>query len=302
MRLGIAVTGGTGFIGDHFLRLAARHHDIRALTRRPRAARPNVEWVSGDLGRRDALAALVDGVDAVVHLAGVVNAPNRAGFAAGNVAGTLAVVEAMRAAGTRRLVHVSSLAAREPGLSDYGWSKARSEEVVRASLADWTIVRPPAVYGAGDREMLALFRMARRRLVLLPPAGRLSVIAVEDLARLLLALAIRPDGGHALYEPDDGRQDGRSHAQFARLLGNAVGRRGIALALSPAMLRLGARLDARLHGADARLTPDRVRYFCHPDWVARADAQPPAELWLPEIALPAGLLETVQWYRAARWL
>lgn len=210
MRLTIAVTGGTGFIGDHFIREAAQRHGVRALARRPQAARTNVAWVLGDLGNRESLAALVDGVDAVVHLAGVVNAATRAGFSDGNVAGTLAIVEAMRAAGTRRLVHVSSLAAREPGLSDYGWSKARSETVVQASLADWTIVRPPAVYGSGDREMLGLFRMAQRRLVLLPPAGRLSVIAAEDLARLLLALAERPDGARARYEPDDGRPDRKS--------------------------------------------------------------------------------------------
>ena len=54
---------------------------------------------------------------------------------------------------------------------------------------DWAIVRPPAVYGPGDRETLELFRMAKLGLMLMPPKGRFSVIHVEDLARLLLALA-----------------------------------------------------------------------------------------------------------------
>src|SRR6185369_7083699 len=111
---------------------------------------------------------------------GVINAPDKAGFEAGNVAGTAAVIAAAQDAGVRRLVHISSLAAREPGLSDYGASKLLSENVVRASGLDWTIVRPPAVYGPYDREMLELFRMARLRLMPLPPGGRLSVIAAED--------------------------------------------------------------------------------------------------------------------------
>jgi uncharacterized protein YbjT (DUF2867 family) len=86
------------------------------------------------------------------------------------------LIDAARGAGVRRFVHISSLAAREPELSDYGRSKARSELVVAASGLDWTIIRPPAVYGPGDRETFELFKMARRGLVALPPRGRFSVI------------------------------------------------------------------------------------------------------------------------------
>ncbi|WP_410954566.1 NAD-dependent epimerase/dehydratase family protein, partial [Pseudomonas aeruginosa] len=70
---------------------------------------------------------------AVIHVAGVVNAPDPAGFAAGNVAGTLNVIEAAQAAGVRRIIFVSSLAAREPKLSAYGASKAKAEKLVKAS-------------------------------------------------------------------------------------------------------------------------------------------------------------------------
>ena len=77
--------------------------------------------MQGDLANAPALARLCEGAEAVIHIAGAVNLPTRAEFAAVNVAGTQAVVDAARAAGVRRFVHVSSLAAREPGLSDYGW-------------------------------------------------------------------------------------------------------------------------------------------------------------------------------------
>ena len=104
----------------------------QALTRRPQDAREGVDWIEGSLEDRDALERLVTESDAVIHVAGVINAPNAAGFEAGNVTGTLAMLAAATAAGTQRFVHVSSLAAREPKLSQYGASKARSEELVEA--------------------------------------------------------------------------------------------------------------------------------------------------------------------------
>ncbi|MDB5719144.1 MAG: NAD-dependent epimerase/dehydratase, partial [Sphingomonas bacterium] len=174
--------------------------------------------------------------------------------------------------------------------------------LVGASGLDWTIVRPPAVYGPGDREMLELFRMARRGFVALPPAGRLSLIAAEDLADLLLDLAATPDGTGALYEPDDGVPTGWSHSGFARALGEALGRRVRTVAMPAALLRIGARLDSAIRRDRAKLTPDRVRYFCHPDWVVTPARRPPPALWRPRIATPAGLKATADWYRAQGWL
>jgi uncharacterized protein YbjT (DUF2867 family) len=294
----LAITGGTGFVGRHLLRLVTeRDGQARALARRPQEAMRRIFWVAGALDQPAALTRLMAGADAVIHVAGVVNAADRAGFAAGNIAGTAAMIAAAQNAGVRRFVHVSSLAAREPDLSDYGWSKAESEKLVAASGLDWTIVRPPAVYGPGDSEMLELFRMAARGIVALPPAGRLSVIAAEDLSRLLLALADDAGAG-AIYEPDDGRPGGWSHADFAQALGDAVGRRVRTLAVPAALLRIGARLDGLMRGDKAKLTPDRVRYFCHPDWTVDPGRAPPASLWQAQIATPAGLSATAGWYRA----
>jgi uncharacterized protein YbjT (DUF2867 family) len=202
----------------------------------------------------------------------------------------------------RRFIHISSLAAREPDLSDYGWSKARSERIVAASGLDWTIIRPPAVYGPGDRETFELFKMARRGLVALPPAGRFSVVHVEDLCRLILDLVDAPDSRSETYEPDDGRQGGWSHDDFARLLGEAFGRRARTLAMPAGLMRLGARLDRLFRRRAAKLTADRVRYFCHPDWVAHPDRRPPRQLWAPQIETEAGVRTTADWYRAEGWI
>jgi nucleoside-diphosphate-sugar epimerase len=299
----LAVTGGTGFVGQHLLDLAReRGHAVRALTRRPQEPRDDVEWIEGSLEDRDALERLVQGSDAVIHVAGVINAPDATGFEAGNVKGTLAMLAAATASGTRRFVHVTSLAAREPTLSQYGASKARSEELVESSGLDWVVVRPPAVYGPGDRETLELFRMAKAGLILLPPKGRISVIHVGDLARLLLNLAEREEPAKSIIEPHDDRPNGWSHKEFAEALGRAFGRRAISFATPRPLLRVGAALDRLVRRDKAKLTPDRAAYFSHPDWVVSTGKGPPAELWRPQIETEQGLRETADWYRAKGWL
>lgn len=299
----VAVTGGTGFVGQALLDEAERQGlAVRALARRPQQARAGVEWIAGDLSDAEALAKLVAGAEAVIHVAGVTTAPDSAGFEAGNVAGTRALAAAASDAGVARFVLVSSLSAREPGLSQYGASKARAERAIMDSGLDWTIVRPPAVFGPRDAAMFELFRAARWGLVPMPAQGRASVIHAEDLARLLLALIPGGKGITArIFEPDDGITDGWAHAELARAIGQAVGRRVTVLAMPPALMRLAARIDLGLRGNNAKLTPDRAGYFNHPDWVASASARVPAELWKPQRETRQALRDTASWYREQGW-
>lgn len=299
----IAVTGGTGFVGTRFIDIAvAAGHDIRALTRRPQRPQRQVEWIEGSLADSDALRRLVSGCDSVVHIAGVLNARDPADFERGNVEGTLAMLAASTAAGITRFVHVSSLAAREPKLSKYGASKARSEELVERSGLDWIAVRPPAVYGPGDRETLELFRMAKMRLMLLPPDGRVSVIHVDDLSRLLLALAGSDEPSRIILEPDDGCPQGWSHKELAQAIGRAVGRANLSLSMPGPMLKLGAMVDQLVRRERAKLSADRAAYFSHRDWVVNPDRRPSPNLWRPQVETERGLAETAGWYEREGWL
>jgi len=300
----VAVTGATGFVGCALREEAARRGvPLRALTRKDQPAADGVEWVRGDLHDREAIAALVAGAEAVIHVAGVVNTPDPMGFHLGNVEGTELLIDAARAAEVPRFVFVSSLAAREPGLSKYGQSKRHAEEVVQTSGLDWTIVRPPAIYGPRDREIFEMFRAARWGVLPMPPKGRASMIHVDDLARLLLALL---PGGPAvkerIFEPDDGRPGGWSHAELARAIGAAVGRKVFAPYLSKRLLSGAARLDRLVRGDKAKLTPDRVGYMAHPDWVSAPERAVPPEFWTPWIETREGLKATAQWYRNEGWL
>ena len=299
----LAVTGGTGFVGSHLIDVALEAgHEVAALTRREQPERDGVEWVRGDLSGRAALERLVDGADAIIHVAGVINAPNAEGFEQGNVAGTLGMLAAATAGGVKRFIHVSSLAAREPQLSLYGASKARAEELVEGSGLDWVIVRPPAVYGPRDKETLELFRMARLGMMMMPARGKVSVLHARDLARLLLALTPPEAPSGLAIEPDDGLPGGWTHGEFLRAISRGLGKSSLVVPVPGALLKLGARVDKLVRRGRAKLTPDRVDYFLHEDWVANPKRAVPAGLWRAQISTEQGLRETADWYRLKGWL
>ncbi|MEQ1542034.1 MAG: NAD(P)-dependent oxidoreductase [Novosphingobium sp.] len=299
----LAVTGATGFVGQALLDRAAHEGAaIRALARKTQTPREHVTWVAGDLDAQAALRQLMRGAEAVIHVAGVVN--DASAFESGNVTGTLNVIEAAKAEGVSRFIHVSSLSAREPELSAYGASKARAEKLVMASGLDWTIVRPPGIYGPRDVDYFEMFRLARWGVMPVPPKeGRASIIHVDDLARLLLALVPGGEGvSFQTFEPDDGRPNGWSHYELARAVGWAMGRRPWVVHLSRASLERAARADRLVRGKKARLTADRVGYMSHPDWVVSRGQRPPEALWQPRIPTREGLKATAQWYRDNGWI
>lgn len=302
----LAITGATGFVGSAVLDAAlAGGHQVRALARREQALRAGVEWLRGDLGDAGALAAQVAGADAVIHVAGLTNTPDPAAFEAANVTGTANVIAAMKQAGARRLVFVSSLSARKPELSAYGASKAKAEALVEASGLDWTTVRPPGVYGPRDVDYLEMFRTAKWGFVPLPPGGASSIIHADDLARLLVGLAASNAAAtkKQTYEPDDGREGGWSHKELAQAIGQAVGKRSVfAPHLPRAVLEATATADRLLRGDRAKLTADRVGYMCHPNWVSRSDRKPPTGIWQPRISGEEGLKATAAWYAREGWL
>ncbi len=295
----IAITGGTGFVGQMVLDVAQeRGLRIRSLARKVPDGRESVEWVQGSLSDEAALAQLVGGVEAVIHIAGLTNTLDPALFEEANVAGTERLIAACKAAKTKQLVFVSSLSARKPELSRYGASKAKAEELVKASGLQWTIVRPPGVYGPRDVDYLDMFRSAKFGFVPLPPGGASSIIHARDLAELLLVLV--PANALVLkktFEPDDGREGGWSHKELAAAIGGAVGRKVFAPHLPEGVLKLAASADRMLRGGKAKLTADRVGYMCYPNWVARSDRAVPASVWTPAISGERGLKQTAEWYR-----
>lgn len=304
----VAVTGASGFVGPHLVAALNRHGwTVRLLLRRwsplPSLAGVEADIVWGDLSDGRALAQLVEGAQAIVHAAGLIKARHPSDFLAVNRDGTARLAALAPEA---RFLLLSSLAAREPGLSPYGASKRAAEEVLAGRVGPWLAVRAPAVYGPGDRETLAYFRAAERGIGPIPrgAAARLSLIHVEDLAEAM-ALALDRPLPSAVCEVDDGRAGGYSYADMADAAGRALGRRVTPLPVPRPVMEAVARLNGwrQALGAPAQiLTAGKVAELFHSDWVAH-DRRLAAETgFAARYDLWTGFADAVGWYRARGWL
>lgn len=297
----VALTGATGFIGRHIARsLLAEGVSVRALKRRnaPLETDPAVEWVTGDLGDAAALSELVRGADSVIHCAGVVRGSSAAAFDAVNVEGTARLARAAREdGGVRRFLLVSSLAAREPGLSWYAASKHRAEEVLARCAGDGfacAVFRPTAVYGPGDREMRPLFLAMRRGIlpVLGHRHGRISLLHVEDLVGAVTAWLLRRDIVTGVFELHDGVSDAYNWPRIAEIAESVFGRSILTVPVPAPPLFAVARVIltvARIRGTAPMLTPGKVRELRHRDWSCDNEAVTAALAWVPRIDLATAL-------------
>ena len=170
MSLNVALTGATGFVGRKVVAaLLAKKHRVTALVRDvEKADLPKaVKLVAGDLGNSNDFAREAD---VVIHIAGAIRALDRHGYFQVNEQGTKSIVETAIRSCVKRFVHISSLSAREPQLSAYGASKLAGENVLDAVLKKISVVklRPPAVYGPGDKATLPLIKALTQSLAFLP--------------------------------------------------------------------------------------------------------------------------------------
>lgn len=309
----VALTGANGFVGRALAaRLLAGGWRVRALLRRPapELAALGATAVPGALEERASLDRLVEGVDAVVHCAGLVRARNRAEFMSVNAEGTARVADAAVARPRPpRFVLISSLAAREPGISAYAASKYGAEQALAAhgrSLAHCA-VRPPAIYGPGDRATLPLFRQLARGFLLVPkaPGARLSLLHVADLAAAVERLLAGDAWAGQVFEVDDGRAGGYGWPDLVEAAGRQLGRPIRTVAVPRALLWAPAQISQWLSLASGRATyysPGKLSEFFHPDWVARPLADGPLGDWQARFTFETGFAATLEWYRAEGWL
>ena len=306
-----ALTGASGFLGRKLAHLL--HEDgwrVRVLVRRPLDMSlwqgPEPELVSGRLHDVDSLSDLVRGAELVVHSAGAVKARNRAGFFATNAEGARHIAEAVAAhAPGARMLLISSLAARAPDISDYAASKRAGEELARQALGPehLVIVRPPALYGPGDRATLDIFRLALRSPVL-PILGRsdarLAMAHVDDAAAEIMRLG-RDASPPPLSAIGGARPEGYGWPEMRDALSRATGRPLRLMKLpAPALLAAAhaANLSATVTGATPMLSPGKAREMLHADWSVRLDEQVRG---LPEarFTLESGFRDAVAGYREA---
>ncbi len=306
-----ALTGATGFLGGRVAQvLAAQGWRMRLLVRGELADAPLLalrpEVVRGDLADAEALRRLCRGAQAVIHVAGLVKARHPASFHEVNAEGAGRLAAAARAvAPDAAFVLVSSLAARAPHLSAYARSKHEGElAVTRALQGRACILRPPAIYGPGDRATLSLFQAASALPVLpvLRREVRAPLIHVQDAASAIVALAGSQARGRC-GAVCDGRLDGHGLAEIMGQAAEAVGRRARLLRVpTPAVRAAGLAGDlARVFGAAPMMTSGKVRELLHGDWSLSPD-ETAIGLPPPRFGLADGFRDTVLGYRNAGWL
>ena len=317
----VAVTGATGFLGAHVVAaLRSGGHGLRILVRDPRKAvrvlgepsgTASPTHVVGDLADPIALRELCDGVDALVHLAGLVGARSRSEYEAVNVDGcrTLYAIAREVGAPALRVVHMSSLAAAGPHasagseapVSDYGRSKLAGERELAQALTGWTVLRPGAIFGPGDREFLPLFRAARRRFIPVPgaPDRRVPLAYVEDVAAVVARAVECPPIHLALDVVDPADRTLREFlTELRRALGRTPGEERV-VGLPDGLVRLAARASSAVLGS--RLPPtwavDRVEDLLAGSWRTDGAGLAAALEWRDWTPLAEALTRTVAWYR-----
>lgn len=328
-RMEVLVTGASGFVGRHAAEaLRTAGHAVRCLVRKQgdadRLEGEGFPVVRGDLSETSRLAEAVRGCGAVVHVAGMIAARSFAEMRETNEAGTARLASACGLAGTppRRFVYVSSLAARGPSgpgrpageddppapVSRYGWTKLLGERAARRALPPataLTIVRPPAVFGPGDRGIHLLFRAAARgiRPRLLGRRRRVSLVYGPDLADAVRRAAESPLAAGRTYHVADPRPLDLDQAFEA--IARAVGRRTHAVRLPEAAVRAGgaaAEEVSRLLGLVPRFSRDKAAEFLAAGWECDPSRAQRELGWAPAHALEEALAATAAWYREARWL
>ncbi len=302
----VALTGATGFVGSA---LARRLHSagwiIRALIRSP-ASPPvilsdiPIQWISGDLHDSQSLTRLVDGADDVVHCAGLVQGVSLEHFLAVNADGVERLARA--ACGLSRLPRfllVSSLAAREPNISPYAASK-RQGETVLASIAQgmgWVIVRPPPVYGPGDRALWPLFNLMGKGIApkLGGDAARFSLIFIDDLAEaIVMCLACDVERG-TVFEVHDGHLHGYRWDDVIDTIREVCECSVFRFSMPEYALHVAAAINiiaSRMTGSQPMLTHGKVRELRHHDWVCDNAVVQNMTAWRPLVSLPEGLRRT----------
>jgi uncharacterized protein YbjT (DUF2867 family) len=295
----IALTGATGFIGQHLQRaLLHAGHEVRVLVRKTSST--HTALLAGcdvrtvDLAHEDSIAGALEGVQAVIYAAGSVRGRSYRDFELANVRG----VEATAAALSNQvsevpLLLVSSLAASAPELSFYAGSKAAGEQALRHSqLQQWSILRPPAVYGQGDKEMRPIFNAIHHGLVPLiaPAEQRLPFIEVSDLVNAILAwLSHSGACSKGTYAIHDGTAGGYDWRTIQALIAPA---RALRIRLPGPLLEMLGHVNlslANIAGFAPMLTPGKARELTYLNWTCDNSTFSAATGWQPQLGLADGV-------------
>jgi nucleoside-diphosphate-sugar epimerase len=316
------VTGATGFIGSHLCEeLTNRGFEVTCLSRDT----SNHRWIEsldiiklkGDCTIPESLQNIVSGFDYVFHIAGLTKSPSRNAFFAVNHEGTKNLIQAVAKRNPRlkRFVYLSSLAAAGPSrignpvmedtpphpVSEYGRSKLEGEREVSKYKNEIpiTIIRPPAVYGPRDRDMLVIFKLMKKGFFFDLGKCYYSLLYVDDLIQGILLSAEQKNAEGQTYFLSDGRS--YTGEDFAREISMALDVKARPLKVPKFIMPFFAFIGERLN-KQGIINRDRIKDFKHSQWVCDSKKARKEIGFSPSVSLKEGIKWTADWYRIHRWL
>lgn len=322
------VTGATGFVGSHLVdKLIEKNYEVYCLKRKTSSTkwldRKNVKYVEGDLFSNEALESCIKDMDYVFHVAGVVKAKNKEGFYHGNSDSTKNLLEIAYKVnpGLKKFIFVSSLAACGPAKTDkpvdestvpdpittYGLSKLKAEEEVFKYRDKFpiSIVRPPAVFGPRDTEILIYFKTFSKGLnsVIGFDAKYLSLVYVEDLADgIILAAENNIADGQKYFVCFD---KAYNWDEIGSLTSKLLGKKALKIRLPHSVLySVGylAELFSTFSSKPATLNIEKCKDITQLRWVCSNEKAKQELGFKAKYSLEESFKKTIDWYKEMKWI
>jgi len=326
--MNIFLTGATGFIGSFLAEaLVKKGHKVKCLLRRTSKltwiADLDIECIFGSMDDTEALNKGLDGADYVYHLAGVTKSLEKEAYFKGNMQGTQNLVDCMlkKKLDLKRFLFLSSQAAAGPSptiepiteesplnpINLYGQSKLAAEEYVKKYFKKipTTIIRPPAVFGPRDTDILEYFKTVRYGIIprLEGKEKYLSLIYVKDLVKgIVMAAESEATLGKIYFLAMD---KPIAWEDFARLILHSMGKKGLRLNVPIGLIKGAAFVTeniARFTGANPVLNKERLEQMKPDFWICSPKKARNDFNFRAETTLEVAIKETYDWYKEHKWL
>ncbi len=318
----VLVTGASGFVGKNLIPEITKDRNVKLLVRSTSnidefKGLKRIEIVYGDLEHNQGIDAALKAVDVVIHCAARTIGRNFAEYYKTNTIGTENLVKAMERNHVKGMVYLSSHAACGPSLrknpsdesvkpkpiSFYGMTKMFAEDAIRKSQVPYTILRPVAVYGPHDTEILKYIEFMNRGICPIIGFGKkqVNMIYVKDLVQLIIKVIDNGNFSNNTYFVNDGHC--YDYDEVVEEIAHVLGKKNLKIHIPEILAALvGLMNDVFVTEKRRTVWRDKVRELAQANWSCSADSISQDLGFVPKYSLTEGLEQTIEWYKSAGFL